>query len=88
MLLSLIAGLAGMLFAPLASWLAWPAKMLLTYMLDLSALFARIPHALVEHSLTVGGLIVLYCVILLVSAILGHKAAHHGTITDVNTSKL
>lgn len=44
MLLTFIAGLAGM-FAPLiAGWLAWPAKLLLTYMLDTATLLSKVPH--------------------------------------------
>ncbi len=49
MLLGLAAGLAGMLLPVLAGWFAWPAVMLLTYMLDVSALLSRVPHAFVEH---------------------------------------
>jgi competence protein ComEC len=48
MLLGLGAGLAGMLLTPLAGWFAWPAKLLLTYMLDIASLLSRVPHAFVE----------------------------------------
>lgn len=44
MLLSLIAGLAGMLVGNVAGWFAWPAQVLLTYMLDIVNLLSRIPH--------------------------------------------
>jgi len=44
MLLSLIAGLAGMLAGGIAGWFAWPAQLLLTYMLDVVHLLSRIPH--------------------------------------------
>lgn len=44
MLLSFIAGLAGMLVVNLAGWFAWPAQILLTYMLDVVNLLSRIPH--------------------------------------------
>ncbi|HSX45013.1 MAG TPA: ComEC/Rec2 family competence protein [Candidatus Saccharimonadales bacterium] len=83
MFLSLIAGLAGALFASLASWLAWPAKILLTYMLDLAALLARIPHALWQQTLSIGGLFILYGAILLISSVLGHKTTRRATITDI-----
>lgn len=49
MLLSLIAGLAGMLAPAWLGWLAWPATMLMTYMLDVAAMLSRIPHAFLEH---------------------------------------
>jgi competence protein ComEC len=48
MLLCLIAGLAGMFLPVLAGWCAWPAKFLLTYMLDAAQLLSRTPHAFVE----------------------------------------
>lgn len=49
MLLSLIAGLAGMLLPSFAGWLAWPARILLTYMLDIAHLLSRIPHVFVQN---------------------------------------
>jgi YebC/PmpR family DNA-binding regulatory protein len=48
MLLGVAAGTAGMLAPALAGWIAWPAKLLLTYMLDVAQLLARVPHAFVE----------------------------------------
>ena len=49
MVLGFGAGLAGMLWPAVASWLAWPAKWLLTYMLDIANLFSRLPYALIEQ---------------------------------------
>lgn len=49
MLLCTIAGLAGVLLPALAGWFAWPARVLLTYMLDMARLLSRIPHAFIEH---------------------------------------
>jgi competence protein ComEC len=49
MLLSLVAGLAGMLVPSVVGWFAWPAVMLLTYMLDVVTLLSRIPHIFVEN---------------------------------------
>lgn len=49
MLLSLFAGLAGMLAPAWLGWIAWPAMMLMTYMLDVAALLSRVPHAFLEH---------------------------------------
>ncbi|HSX29783.1 MAG TPA: ComEC/Rec2 family competence protein [Candidatus Saccharimonadales bacterium] len=45
MLLSLIAGLAGMFMPIVAGWLAWPAACVLLYMLDVSSLLAELPFA-------------------------------------------
>jgi competence protein ComEC len=44
MLLCLVAGLAGMLVPAIAGWLAWPAVLLLTYMLDVATMLSHIPH--------------------------------------------
>ncbi len=64
MLLSLIAGLAGMSLTPLAGWLAWPATLLLTYMLDAAHLLASIPHIFRENVfLSVAGMLAMYAVV-------------------------
>lgn len=60
MALSLIAGMAGMLVVSISGWLAWPAKILLTYMLDLAALFSRAPHAVMYRTLSIAGLAIIY----------------------------
>jgi competence protein ComEC len=49
MLLTLIAGLAGMLLAPVMGWLAWPARIVLTYMLDVARLLSNIPHVFAQN---------------------------------------
>jgi len=49
MLLSLVAGLAGMLIGNVSGWFAWPAQVLLTYMLDIVNLLSRIPHAFQQN---------------------------------------
>lgn len=84
MLLSFIAALAGMLFAPMAGWLAWPARILLTYMLDVISLMSRIPHALVANSLSLAKIIVVYAVIIFVCLVIWSKTkTKNGTITDI-----
>lgn len=49
MLLGAVAGLAGMLFGPLAGWISWPARLLLTYMLDVAHILSNVPHIFVEN---------------------------------------
>lgn len=49
MLFSFVAGLAGMLANNIAGWFAWPANVLLTYMLDVARLLSRIPHVFQEN---------------------------------------
>jgi hypothetical protein len=84
MLLGLIAGLGGMLVAPLASWFAWPAKLLLTYMLDIAHILSHIPHIFIENiSLSLFQMLALYAVVILVSASLRFKTkTKNGKITD------
>ena len=65
MLLSLLAGLAGMLLLPVAGWFAWPATWLLTYMLDAAHLLASIPHVFRENTyISLAGMLLLYGVVL------------------------
>jgi ComEC/Rec2-related protein len=49
MLLSFVAGLAGMLIGSVAGWLAWPARVLLTYMVDVVNMLSRIPHVFQQN---------------------------------------
>lgn len=49
MLLALFAGLAGMWLPTLAGWIAWPAKAVLTYVLDIATILSRVPHAFVQN---------------------------------------
>ncbi|HSH55286.1 MAG TPA: ComEC/Rec2 family competence protein, partial [Candidatus Limnocylindrales bacterium] len=71
MLLAVIAGLAGMLIAPLAGWIAWPAVVVLTYMLDVAHLLATIPHVFVENLyISLAGMILLYSIVLFMNLVL------------------
>jgi competence protein ComEC len=49
MLLSLVAGLAGMLITSIAGWFSWPATIVLTYMLDCAHILASIPYVFKEN---------------------------------------
>lgn len=49
MLLGTVAGLAGMLLGPFAGWVSWPARLLLTYMLDVAHVLSHIPHVFVQN---------------------------------------
>jgi len=84
MLLSAAAGLAGMLAPPFAGWLAWPAKLLLTYMLDVAHLLSRVPHIFLQNlEFSVGQMLVLYALIITISLSLSFKLKRkNGTITD------
>jgi competence protein ComEC len=80
MLLTVIAGLAGMFLVPIAGWIAWPAVMVLTYMLDMAHMLASIPHTFVEnigfplHYMIGGYALVLLFNLLLYSRLKGNRA--------------
>jgi len=48
MLLCAVAGIAGMCLPALAGWIAWPAAVLLNYMLDTAHVLAGLPHVFRE----------------------------------------
>ncbi|SRR6266568_583761 len=74
MLLSLAAGLAGMLAPAIAGWLALPAQYLLTYMLDATHLLSRVPHAFVQHvGFSLEQMLISYGIIVCVGLILSHR---------------
>jgi competence protein ComEC len=82
MLLSLIAGLAGALVPVLAGWVAWPAKWLLTYILDIAELVSRIPGMEFSVRLSAAQLALAYMGIIGVSFVAWQKSRQNATITD------
>ncbi len=72
MLVSTVAAAAGMWLAPVAGWLAWPANVLLTYILDVVRLFSSIPSIFLHKSISLGSMLYVYGLVLLVIAI-AHK---------------
>jgi len=83
MLLALVAGLSGMFVPAFAGWLAWPANLLLTYMLDVASLLSRVPHAFIENiRFSLGHMLGGYALIGLLCTILWHKTRPNGMITD------
>jgi hypothetical protein len=88
MLLSTIAGLAGMMLGPAAGWLAWPARGLLNYMLDIAHVMAHLPHIFVQNlSLSLATMLGLYSLIIGLCLALWHgtKSSKSATITDMIT---
>jgi competence protein ComEC len=87
MLLSLIAGVAGMVIGSAAGWLAWPATVLLNYMLDTAHLMAHVPHVFVQNiGFPLAAMLSTYGLILLVVLMLWHrtKTIKSDIITDMN----
>jgi len=70
MLLTLVAGISGMMYAPLAGWVAWPAKLLLTYMLDLVGILSHFPHASFQQLISLPLMLAGYAVILIATILL------------------
>lgn len=88
MLLCMIAGLAGMLVPAVAGWFAWPARLLLTYMLDIANILSRIPHVFMQGMvLSLAQLLVLYGLMAASVYVLWRKSHKFATITDINKAK-
>jgi len=90
MLLSLFAGLAGMFAASIAGWIALPAKILITYMLDIAHVLSKTPHGFMEGiAMSTQQMICLYSVILIVTSLLWFKIKPESDIiTDKKSDKL
>lgn len=85
MLLSLIAGLAGMMAGSFVGWLAWPAILILTYMLDIAQLLAGVPHSFAQKiGLSIWQMLIVYLTLGLLILILYIKTKHskYDKITD------
>lgn len=83
MLLALVAGISGMLVPALGGIIAWPARIVLTYMLDLVQLMSTIPHALVRRQLPLGIMLFLYGCLAFFILTLWHKIHRTAKVTDV-----
>lgn len=88
MLLSFVAGIAGMILPSLAGWFAWPAKWLLTYLLDVAGLVARIPNMQFSVTISTGTMAFMYTIIILLAIIMWRKAVKNDKITDVNDTNV
>lgn len=89
MLTSLIAGLAGMFVPAFAGWLAWPATLVMTYMLDMVAILSRLPHAFASDiGFSLAMMAVSYGIVLSLTALIWHKVTKNGKITDNTASNI
>lgn len=90
MLLSLFAGLTGMFVVSIAGWIAFPAKILITYMLDVAHILGQTPHGFIENiAMSQQQMISLYILILIITSLLWFKIKpESGTITDKNEGKI
>jgi competence protein ComEC len=60
MLLSAVAGIAGALAPQIAGWFALPARLLLTYMLDVVHIMANLPSVLIHRSISLPCMLAIY----------------------------
>lgn len=70
MLLSAIAGIAGTWLPELSGWFAWPANLLLTYILDLAGVLSRLPWAMIKATIAPSVMISFYGAILTIIILL------------------
>jgi competence protein ComEC len=67
---SFLAGLGGMLIPAFSGWLAWPAQLLLSFMIRLIDAFAALPWAGTSDHLSLSAMIICYVVILALTMLL------------------
>lgn len=86
MLLGAVAGLAGMLASHIAGWFAWPAIVVLNYMLDVARILANLPDIFVEGiGLTLAQMLGVYVCIALFILLLWYKQPDKNAIlTEMN----
>lgn len=89
MLLSTVAGLTGMLLGPLAGWAGWPARVLLTYMLDVAHTLSRIPHIFVQNiAFSTAQMLLMYGVVIVSGCALQFKTRpKNAKITDIKDNR-
>ncbi|MDL2362947.1 MAG: ComEC/Rec2 family competence protein [Patescibacteria group bacterium] len=90
MLLGAIAGLAGMYLGSIAGWFAWPAVLMLNYMLDTAHILASVPGVFINGiGFPLPALITSYVIIIMLTIVLMHKTRGQkpATITDRNEPK-
>jgi len=83
MLFSFVAGIAGMVIPSFAGWVALPAKLILTYIIDIATFFARVPKMKFSISFPAYGLFIMYGSITFVTLVLWRKAKQTANITEV-----
>jgi competence protein ComEC len=88
MLCSFIAGIAGAVATPLAGWVAWPATLIMTYMVDVVALLARVPHASTEVYIRLWHLVVCYGLLSLMVVLWWRKTPKSVKVRGIHAAPL
>jgi len=65
MLFSAVAGAVGALVPAVAGWFSWPATIVLTYIIDITRLSARVPHASIYYSIGAAAMVLVYAILVL-----------------------
>lgn len=73
MLLSAVAGIAGAVVPQLAGWVAFPAQIILTYMLDIVHILASLPSVLLRRSINFEYMVGIYAAVLVVLTVVYRK---------------
>lgn len=84
MITAFVAGIFGAIAPVIAGWFAWPARIVLTYLLDMAGLVARIPNMQFSISLGAVPMVFLYGIILAITLIWWQKLPKNARITDTN----
>lgn len=87
MLLSFVAGLGGMILPALAGWVAWPARLVLTYLLDMATMFSRVPHMQFRVSVSLLAMLFMYGIIMFMTFVLWRRKSKNAKITEVKEEK-
>ncbi len=88
MLVSLLAGLSGAYLPVLVRFGAWPAELVLGYMMQIVNILSRVPFAEVEVKIPWYGMVAMYSAIVLFAVIMARKNDQkHATITDEKAIK-
>ena len=82
MLLSLVAGLTGMIVPMFSSIFAWPARIILDFMLSVANILSRIPGAYKQASIGVFAMTASYLTIVILVIVMHLKSRLSDTITE------
>jgi competence protein ComEC len=86
MLLTVIAGLAGTFLFFVAGWIAWPAVVVLTYMLDAAHILASLPNIFVEGiGFSLAAMIAMYATVVFFNLVMYSRLRRNrAIITSLN----
>jgi competence protein ComEC len=89
MLVAVVAGIAGTFMLPVAGWFAWPAVILLTYMLDTAHLLAGIPHVFLEDiGFSLAAMVISYAVVLGFNLVLHSQSKRNRAIISEDSKDM